>query len=1638
MDKKMNIMRTKKYFILVFLIIGVQVQAQIRGQVQFNREAINTMKENSFDKIITDENLFIEDPGSPELPILLKSYLIPVDADKVTVNVQNESKQEIKGQYNVYPAQPPVLTGNVNSIFTTSNPKIYESNNPYPGKQAEIISDGIYMGYRIITVRLYPVEYIPQAKKLYVCSFDFSLDYSINTKNAKNIQTQSLYRYELNKKAAKFRVENPEAADNYDTKVQKVVQGKTVVYNFSASSGEKTGLRSQSVSVLDEQVPDYIIITCDSLKSAFQQLAGWKTKKGVFTVIATVEEINAGYSGSDLQEKIRNYLLNANSKWGPGLFVLLGGDIDIIPSRFVKSTDITSPLSYPSDKYYSTLSSWSIYNGTVFNGNTSTSMMNILGRVPISNSQEIAIYTNKIVTYEKANGLGDLNYLKNNLYSDAYMFEADDGNLSDFAINSIRDSTSRYVPSFNNKFICDNAFCQGNTSKYSPSVYCNNNGCCNGDIELNHDNFLSCLNTGANLGVGKFHFIYHMDHGSAFNIGTSSKDKGQDVKRVDMDNLTNGPSFQIFMTSSCNSANFQFDCFAKHYIMNPNGGGVAYIGNTDSGWTGEYTQLVNFQKALYSTIYPKYCRYDIGSAYQYASERSSDSNNNGRLHLLGDPEMQVWTNVPQTLNVALSTTSLQVGQRSIDVTLSNLSLPLGESATICVQKGTEVYEIQSVSDNGTYTFPVSPETTGTMDVTVTAHNYIPSENTVQVTSSTTPYPIISTVNFVDNGTNNSIGNSDGQNDAGETICLQVTLKNTGGATANNLTATLSSTSNYISVLNNSSTTGSIAPNDSAVAQFLYTIDKNAPEILSNDTIPVQFKLDLKDASNTTWTKTFNIDVFATDLQQRNKITPVQPFSANQTVSFDIELQNIGQAPTNGLTAVLTSNNATNIVSSCPNTAHSYPSIGNLETKTAATSFQFTTGSSYTSGTTLNFTLMVTDAYGKIDTFPFNLTSPPLVSNLQASANGNAINLYWTAVPGLSYNIYRYNVDSAGNASGNYVRINNVPITSDYGYYSDASDLSPLTKYYYTVTSISSSGMESDTVGILTWTSYSTQGLYPVFMNALNGSTMNSNFVAEDVNNDGKKEIFTALSGGDSGGVGDLIALDWEGKELFDIDNNVTTYSGFAHLNEAIRAGVAIADINQDGINEIVSVTRGLDSSNQNNKITCHIAYDNNGDNKPYMLWQIPTQRTFMSGAILDNLDNSPDGLMEVVVVPDGNAGAYQTPQIYDAQGNLLLELPIGSGSATYGAAAVADLDGDGNKEIIAGRSDGVYIWRNDGTPYGQTNPFFTLSGYNFGSSPVVCDINNDGKKEILLSAFSTLSVSSCRIFAINTSGQLLAGWGTTGSNSYISTSNNDYTNNLTKEIAVGDLNEDGKLEVVAVGANGINIWNSDGSLSKAISVSGLESQFRSPLIADVDGDSEAEIIVTSYNESKIYAYKSSSGNAVVGFPLETSSTFEDATPVIADLDGDGKSEISAGTGDKKIYVWKTNGDPNRIEWGSARHDARNTGEYFKVCDKTVINSDTLWSSNIDVCNDIVIVSGTLTLNSSCTLNMNGSSTIIVRPGANLVIDGGIILNANIRAMSQSSVTIKNSGNVKIRKNGEFNILLGATFDNQQGIIDISQ
>jgi hypothetical protein len=51
-----------------------------------------------------------------------------------------------------------------------------------------------------------------------------------------------------------------------------------------------------------------VIITNALLKPSFDSLAVYKTKRGIPTVIATVEDIYDNYPGCDNPEKIRNYL----------------------------------------------------------------------------------------------------------------------------------------------------------------------------------------------------------------------------------------------------------------------------------------------------------------------------------------------------------------------------------------------------------------------------------------------------------------------------------------------------------------------------------------------------------------------------------------------------------------------------------------------------------------------------------------------------------------------------------------------------------------------------------------------------------------------------------------------------------------------------------------------------------------------------------------------------------------------------------------------------------------------------------------------------------------------------------------------------------------------------------------------------------------------------------------------------------------------------------------------------------------------------------------------------------------------------------------------------------------------------------
>ena len=1594
-------MKTQKFtYLIIFCLATFFCQAQIQDIIRINEYDIKTSKTEVYDRITWNSDYKAAEEGKPELPAYRVSYVLPIDAKLTGVTFQLQEKRLFKQDVYIYPAQAPIPVGYSEDItFTQPDKKVYDSNAPYPGKLYDIESDVIMHGYHVVTLCIYPFEYLPKSRVLnYYPNLEYTVEYeSGGNPDVIRPKTQSVLRADLSKIFIKHFVQNASDVEKFGSTARSISNGRTIIQqNFS-------GLRSQGIAVLDENVPDYIIITCDSLKQAFQPLIEWKTKKGIFTIVMSVEEINVNYTGNDLPEKIRKYLLDVHIKWGDNLFILLGGDINIIPSRMVKGVE--DALVYPTDKYYSTTDSWTWDNSNhVFKGNDNQSYINFLGRIPVSNTQEISTIISKTIAYEKADGLGNLNYLKNNLYADAYISDRS-GYLSDFAMDSIKNYVNSYASSFNNKFICDDAYCSGN-SKYGSSGSDCNNGHKNGDIELCRDSFLLCLNTGAShLGIGKFHFIYHMDHSGPPSLGASNKDKGQTVHKTDIDNLTNGPSWQILMSGGCKPANFYYDCIGKHYLINPNGGGVAFIGNTDNGWSSEYRQLQKKLQSLYTMG-----RYDIGSAFQKAAEYDNGYHQRWRLHLLGDPEMQVWTNTPNSFSVTVNTPSVYCQESTVSVTVSGLQ-NVNEKIRICLYKEDEVFEVFEAYGNNTYTYTgIYPITTGDLHVTVTAHDYIPVEKTISVAANSTPHIYISNVTIDDT----TGGNGDGQADAGETIELEIGLTNNGSTPASGVTAQLSCSSPYINITTTQVSFGNISAGQTQASpvKYVFEIDKDAPEILQYDSnIPV-FTLYISDGSGNSFTRTFNMEIFCPDLQFAGMTITGGALSAGQTVSFNAGLLNTGRTEATGLTAVL-KDNGSNVICT-----RSYPDIGQNKTAENTAPFQFQIPPSYTPGSELELLLGVENASFRKWYWIFDLAEPeiPAPTDIGFSADTTSINLYWTPQIDTGYNVYRSSVDENDAPVGDYVKLNRLPM--EFAYFTDTG-LEKLIKYYYKIVPVSRSGKAGTPGEKLAWTSLSTINLFPVQMSF---DSMLGGIQAVDVNGDGYQEIFANAM------YGYIAGLDHYGNELFDIDNNVTTNSGFAKVNAEIYGTLAIGHLLGNNEIQLAGATHqpGKDGLY---RVFCFFTKDKdeygNKLNQPDSVWITTTSKGCHSGVVAANIDNSPDGSMEIIV-PNNNG----TIDIYNsADGTIKTTINNGIGSA-YNSVAVSDLDGDGQVEIIRASNSGIYVWRyNSISSTCNMQTLYSMpagNGWNFKNSAVVCDIDNCGEKEVLAVALN--SAGQCKVYAVKLDGTLVDGW-------QLPEFNNAGTV-LVPGLSIGDLDRDGNLEIVAAGKDKIHVWDNLGNVipGSPISVPISSDEYAIPILADIDSNpDDIEIILGSNAAPNVYAFKMN-GSEVLGFPMSIRTRTRTAV-CVSDIDMDGKNELIAGVEDL-INVWATEGKPENIEWGRQRYDQYNTGEYSK-CLKPIIRKNTTWDSKRVVCDDIIVESGTLTLSSTCMLTMKESSTIIVSPGAGLVIDGASILNANLKALPQSSVTLKNNAYVKLRKNGEFNIFAGATFDYQYGSIAIT-
>ena len=207
-------------------------------------------------------------------------------------------------------------------------------------------------------------------------------------------------------------------------------------------------------------------------------------------IIKTTEEIMNEYPGSDLPERIRNYLIACYHKWGAGLYVLLGGDYNIIPAKqFVSRADID--IQVVVDLYYATTDgNWNITN---YIDTVGYSVNSFQGRAPVENLQEAETFVRKVLMYEKAEGV-NISYYNNLLVWDAFVSKSEStGELSDQAKCYFK-NTIQYPDYTYRWFIFDDVFCSGDSKYWYKYSHCERNGqCVLGDQELNRVNVLYCL-----------------------------------------------------------------------------------------------------------------------------------------------------------------------------------------------------------------------------------------------------------------------------------------------------------------------------------------------------------------------------------------------------------------------------------------------------------------------------------------------------------------------------------------------------------------------------------------------------------------------------------------------------------------------------------------------------------------------------------------------------------------------------------------------------------------------------------------------------------------------------------------------------------------------------------------------------------------------------------------------------------------------------------------------------------------------------------------------------------------------------------------------------------------------------------------
>jgi hypothetical protein len=372
------------------------------------------------------------------------------------------------------------------------------------------------------------------------------------------------------------------------------------------------------------------------------------------------------------------------------------------------------------------------------------------------------------------------------------------------------------------------------------------------------------------------------------------------------------------------------------------------------------------------------------------------------------------------------------------------------------------------------------------------------------------------------------------------------------------------------------------------------------------------------------------------------------------------------------------------------------------------------------------------------------------------------------------------------------------------------------------------------------------------------------------------------------------------------------------LGPSNQYGAAFADVDGDGDLDMAC------ANYSNNSVSIYLN-DGTGNfptqaaGSPFTVGNGPWAPTFA--------DLNSDGLVDMVVPCEGGANLHVRQ---NTGGGVFSTAFAGSpyAAAVFGvgnrplSAAAADVDADGDLDLVVATDGNSAVLLNNGSgtfTAAPSSPYAGLSGFKMN----VGDMDNDGDIDFVVA---------------NPSGSTVNVMLNSGNGSFSAASGSPFALGITtpQGVAVGDMNGDGNLDIVAAryggGAN-VAVLLNNGTATMFTHAAGSPftsgaTFLRGVDIGDLDNDGDLDVVAAAYtcgaNNAYVFLNNGSGGlTAAVGSPFACPGN---AFPALGDIDNDGDLDAAIadlGCGGNRTYLL-LNAPPPPVVVPASLAPARNT------------------------------------------------------------------------------------------------------------------